>query len=86
MNVSRDEQRVLHALAQGGTIFVEKNDRGRIEKVACFNRDGWVLPNCTLELFKKLRSKRAIASSEGSPYRISRRGLDIVRSQFDNQG
>lgn len=86
MNVSRDEQRVLHALAMGGVIHIEKNERGRIERVACFHRDGWILPSCTLSVFKKLRAKRAIASNDGSPYRITRCGLEIVRAQFDNRG
>jgi uncharacterized protein YjhX (UPF0386 family) len=37
-------------------------------------------------LFKKLKRKKAIASHGGQPYRITRRGLELVRSEFDNQG
>ena len=85
MNVSRDEQRVLHALAQGGVIYPLKDFKGRIEAVECFNRDGYLLTTCTVGVFRKLRSKRAIMSSNGSPYRISRQGLELVRSQFDNR-
>jgi hypothetical protein len=85
LNISKSEQRVLHALAQGGCIKPLKDDKGRIAQVECFNRDGWLLAQCTLPVFKKLRSKGAIASHNGSPYRISRRGLELVRSQFDNR-
>ena len=85
MNISRDEQRVLHALAQGGLIHIGKDDRGRIVEIQCFNRDGFILPTVTLEHFRKLRKKRAIASSGGSPYRISRRGLELVRAEVDNR-
>lgn len=85
MDISRDEQRVLHALAQGGIIEPLKNDRGRIIGVRLFNRDGWVMPNCDLILFKKLKRKRAIASQSGLPYRVTRRGLELVRSEFDNR-
>lgn len=85
MNVSKDEQRVLHALAQGGRIHVVKDERGRIDQVQCFNRDGFILPVCSQEVFRKLRSKKAIISHEGRPYVITRRGLEIVRAQFDNR-
>ena len=76
---------MLHALAQGGCIKPLKDDKGRIWQVECFNREGWLLAQCTLPVFKKLRSKGAIASRNGSPYRISRRGLELVRSQIDNR-
>jgi uncharacterized protein YjhX (UPF0386 family) len=85
MNVSRAEQRALHALAQGGAILVEKNEQGRITTVRCYTRDGHVLSAVTLGLFKKLKAKRAIASVDGRPYRISRNGLDLVRAQLDNR-
>lgn len=85
MNVSKAEQRVLHALAQGGKIIAIKNDKGTIIDVECFNRDGWLMSQCNFSLFKKLKSKDAIASSAGQPYRITRRGLELVRSQLDNR-
>jgi uncharacterized protein YjhX (UPF0386 family) len=85
MDISRDEQRVLHALAQGGIIAPRKNANGRIIDVECFNRDGWQLTQCSLLLFKKLKRKRAIASADGQPYHITRRGLELVRSEFDNR-
>ena len=85
MDISRDEQRVLHALAQGGNITPIKNPKGRIIAVELYNRDGWRIPAFTLLLFKKLRNKKAIASQDGRPYRVTRRGLDLVRSEVDNR-
>ena len=85
MDISRDEQRVLHALAQGGVIMPAKNAKGRIIGVECFNRDGWLLNQCSLLLFRKLKRKRAIASTNSQPYRITRRGLELVRSEIDNR-
>lgn len=85
MDISRDEQRVLHVLAQGGVIEPLKDKRGRIEKVACVNRDGFMLPGLDMLLFKKLKRRHTIASREGGPYRITRRGLELVRGQVDNR-
>jgi uncharacterized protein YjhX (UPF0386 family) len=85
MDISKEEQRVLHVLAQGGRIEPLKDKRGRIDAVATFNRDGWMLPDIGMMLFKKLRRRRTIASSGGGAYRITRRGLELVRSQFDNR-
>ena len=85
MDISRDEQRVLHVLAQGGIIEPFKNQRGRIEKVACITRDGFVLPDIGMLLFKKLKRRHTIASQQGGPYRITRRGLELVRAEVDNR-
>ena len=85
MDISRDEQRVLHALAQGGNITPIKNPKGRITDVKCFSRDGWLMQQCNLFLFKKLKNKKAIACSDGRPYQITRRGLELVRSEVDNR-
>jgi uncharacterized protein YjhX (UPF0386 family) len=85
MDISREEQRVLHALAQGGCIHVLKNPSGRVAGVECFNRHGWLLAQCTLHIFRKLKRKKAIASADGQPYRITRRGLELVRSEVDNR-
>ncbi|MBB3399099.1 uncharacterized protein YjhX (UPF0386 family) [Rhizobium sp. BK538] len=51
----------------------------------CFTRDGWVYPGFGLELFRKLKQKRAIKSSGGKPYRITERGLVLVRAEQDNR-
>jgi uncharacterized protein YjhX (UPF0386 family) len=85
MDISREEQRVLHALAQGGAIHATKAPNGKVTAVECLNRDGWLLEQCNMRLFRKLKAKGAIASSGGRPYRITRRGLELVRSEFDNR-
>ena len=85
MDISRDEQRVLHALAQGGRIALLKDQAGKVTGLEFFNREGWLMSNCSLMLFKKLKAKRAIRSQGGQPYRITRRGLELVRSEVDNR-
>lgn len=85
MDISRDEQRVLHALAQGGRIALLSNEAGKVTGLEFFNRDGWLMSNCSLVLFKKLKAKKAIKSSGGRPYRITKRGLELVRSEYDNR-
>jgi uncharacterized protein YjhX (UPF0386 family) len=85
MDISRDEQRVLHALAQGGRIALLKNEAGKVTGLEFFNRDGWLMSGLTLLLFKKLKAKKAIRSQGGQPYRITRRGLELVRSEVDNR-
>lgn len=85
MNVSKYEQRVLHALAQGGHIAYEKDDKGKIVEILCVNREGWVLSDCTLAIFRKLRRRGLIASRGSRPYQITRDGLAAVRSQLDNR-
>jgi len=85
LNISKHEQRTLHALAQGGRINQTKDDRGDIIAVDCITRDGWRLADCTLGVFRKLRKRRLIRSQDGGPYRVTREGLEAVRSQVDNR-
>ena len=85
MDISRAEQRLLHLLAQGGRIDIEKDDNRKIIIVSCITRDGWRAGGLDLDLFRKLKRRRCIASSGGKPYRITQRGLVLVRSQLDNQ-
>jgi uncharacterized protein YjhX (UPF0386 family) len=85
MDISRTEQRVLHLLAQGGHLEVKKNERKRIVSVECLTRDGWRFQGIELELFRKLKRKKAVASVNSGPYRITRRGLELVRSELDNR-
>ncbi|MGE0045184.1 MAG: YjhX family toxin [Hyphomonadaceae bacterium] len=85
MNISKHEQRTLHALAQGGRIQHMKDARGDIVSVDCFNRDGWRLADCSLPVFQRLRRRGFIMSRNGGPYRITREGLVAVRAQLDNR-
>ncbi len=85
MDISRQEQRVLHVLAQGGVIEPLKDKRGRIERVACITRDGFMLPVLDLMLFKKLKRRHTIASRDGGPYPHHPPRLDLVRSEVDNR-
>lgn len=85
MDISRAEQRILHLLAQGGRIDVVRDDGGSIAELLCVSRDGWLYSDFDIRLFRKLKRKRAIASSKGRPYRITMRGLALVRSQADNR-
>lgn len=85
MNISKHEQRTLHALAQGGRINQHKDDCGDIIAVDCITRDGWRLADCTLSVFRRLRRRRFIRSESGAPYRITREGLAAVRAQLDNR-
>lgn len=85
MDISRIEQRILHLLAQGGRIEIEKDERNKIASIQCLTRDGWRYPGVDLELFRKLKRKKAVSSSGGGPYRITRRGLELVRSELDNR-
>ena len=85
MNVSKYEQRVLHALAQGGAIRPLRDPAGRIVAADCFTRDGLRLADCTLGLFRRLKRRGLIASHGGRPYAITRLGLAAVRAQLDNR-
>lgn len=69
MDISRDEQRVLHALAQGGYIAVTKYQRGKITAFEFINREGWLVSGLTPTLFSKLKAKKAIKSQGGKPNR-----------------
>ena len=85
MNISRAEQRTLHALAQGGRIQLERDDRGRILSAACLTRDGLLLTDCNTQTWRKLKAKGLIGSIDGGPYRVNREGLARMRSQVDNR-
>lgn len=86
MNISRSEQRALHVLALGGRILHERQNGPKVISVTCVTREGMILSDFDLTVFKKLRRKRLIESMSGSPYRLSKRGRLSVRAQLDNQG
>lgn len=85
MNISRIEQRVLHALAQGGCIRHARGPNGRITETLCVTREGFILADCTPAIFAGLRRKRLIESRNSQPYRISDLGRRSVRAQADNR-
>jgi len=85
LNISKPQQRTLHALAQGGRIIIERDERGNLVSAECVTRDGWTLADCDVSVFKSLKRKRLIASREGRPYQITREGLVNLRSQLDNR-
>jgi uncharacterized protein YjhX (UPF0386 family) len=85
LNISKLEQRVLHALAQGGRIHHERDAAGRIREVYCLTREGHRLMACDLVLFSRLKRRRLIASRLGRPYGITREGLAAVRAQLNQR-
>jgi uncharacterized protein YjhX (UPF0386 family) len=85
LNISKPQQRTLHALAQGGRIIIERDPRGDLIAAECVTRDGWTLSDCDIAVFKSLKKKRMIASRGGQPYQITREGLVNLRSQLDNR-
>lgn len=85
MNISRSEQRTLHAMAQGGAIVLTRDVQGRLTSVACFTREGFVLTDCNLSVWRRLKRKGLIWSRDGGPYQINREGLARLRSQVDNR-
>ena len=85
LNISKSEQRVLHALALGGCIRHERDDDGRLADVHCVTREGYRLVECGLLLFGRLKRRRLIASRGGAPYRITREGLSAVRAQLNQR-
>lgn len=85
MDISRAEQRILHLLAQGGRIEITRDQNRKIEKLQLVTREGWVFSGLDLTTFRKLKQKRAIKSQGGKPYRITERGLVLVRAEQDNR-
>ncbi len=85
LNISKTEQRVLHELALGGKISHARGDNGKIIEIICYTRDGFVLRDCTHDVFKRLKSRKLISSKKGQAYRITRLGIKSVRSQLNQR-
>jgi uncharacterized protein len=85
LNISKPQQRTLHALAQGGCIVLTRDPQGRILEAECLTGEGWRLTDCTLAVFRSLKRRGLVASQAGQPYRITREGLAQLRSQLDNR-
>lgn len=85
MNISKQEQRVLHELALGGAIHYERHDNGKIIEVTCYTREGHVLSDCALPVFQRLKKRRFVTSQGGRPYSVSRQGVKAVRSQLNQR-
>ena len=85
MNISKCEQPVLHVLAFGGAIRAGR-DGPKVADVLCVTREGLILDDVTLDLFRRLRRRRFICSHGGGAYRISHAGRMAVWAQPDNAG
>jgi uncharacterized protein YjhX (UPF0386 family) len=79
MNVSRRERRVLNVLALGGRIQLLRDDEGRTIEIECYTREGWLMTDCTHDMFKSMRAKKVISSVRSGPYRITKHGLEMLR-------
>jgi len=76
---------VLHVLSQGGRISYVRNTSGKVTHVTCYTREGFVLTDCNLTLFQRLKKRGLVKSQSGNAYRITRRGRESVRAQIDNR-
>ncbi|RVU32533.1 YjhX family toxin [Neptunomonas marina] len=82
MNISKQEQRVLHILALGGLIRYQRRESGKVREVTCYTREGHVFSGCSVDTFQSLKHKKLIRSKNSQPYRITKLGATSVQSQM----
>jgi uncharacterized protein YjhX (UPF0386 family) len=82
LNISKQEQRVLHILALGGSIRYLREESGKVQEVTCYTREGHILSSCSMGMFQRLRRKKLISSISSQPYRITKLGANSVQSQM----
>jgi hypothetical protein len=59
-------------------------NKGKIVEVLCFNREGWLLSDCTLGIFRK-RMRRGLIAPRTASLTAHGRRLAAVRAQRDNR-
>ncbi|MEM6303994.1 MAG: YjhX family toxin [Pseudomonadota bacterium] len=85
LDISQNEQRVLHELALGGTLDQERYENGKIREIICCTRDGHILTDCTLPAFLRVKKQRFIRSQSVRSYRALKLGIDAVPAQLNQR-
>ena len=67
LNISKPQQRTLHALAQGGRIIIERDERGNLVSAECVTRDGWTLADVDFDALQASRAHAQVANDRDWP-------------------